>query len=180
MFHKDTKVTCATLSPRVLIRELISSDVPAIMQIQRACYGSEFMESASVYQRRLQATGHCSLAATMDGELVAYLAAYGSKAGMITPLHGDFSYSEHPTVLYLHDMAVAPHMTGLGLASSLLHAVKSMARQRAIGLSALVSVQDSRAYWQRQSYQQQAVDDAQQARHLSSYGADAVYMLGKV
>lgn len=179
MFHKDTKNTSQSVPIKRVIRPLIESDIPAVMRIQAACYGTPFMETANVYQRRLQSSGHCSLAATVDGELVAYLAAYWSQPGAVTPLHGDFQCYEQPTVLYLHDMAVAPHMTGCGLARGLLSSIKNLARQRAIGLSALVSVQDSSAYWQRQGYQIQPITDAQQAQHLASYGANAVYMAGK-
>ena len=52
------------------------------------------------------------------------------------------------------------------------------ARARAEGLrhSALVSVQGSQGYWQRQGYAAQAVPDAHQRQHLASYGAGAVYM----
>ena len=180
MFHKDTKNTPQRAPIKRVIRSLIDSDVPAVMSIQRACYGSQLMEPASVYQRRLQSKGHCSLAATVNDELVAYLAAYWSQPGVVTPLHGDFQCYEQPTVLYLHDMAVAPHMAGYGLARSLLLTIKHMARERAIGLSALVSVQDSREYWQRHGYQIHTITDAQQAQNLASYGADAVYMVGKV
>ena len=165
-------------SPR--IRGLHPNDVPALMRIQQACYGLEFMEPATVFERRLQSPEHCSLAACVDGQLVAFLAAYWSTPGAVTPLHGDFQNDHPASLLYLHDMAVDPALAGQGLAGTLLKAAKALARQRGITLTALVSVQDSCAYWQRQGYQIHPITHGEQAANLNSYGPQAVYMLGEI
>ncbi|WP_284465511.1 GNAT family N-acetyltransferase, partial [Diaphorobacter nitroreducens] len=125
---------------------------------------------------RLASPANCSLVLEHEGRVAAYLAAYHSLLGKVTPLHGDFDAVPAPDTLYLHDMAVLPACAGRGLARALL--TRLLPRARAAGLrhTALVSVQGSQAYWARQGYAAHLVQDAAQQRHLDSYGADAVYM----
>jgi hypothetical protein len=49
--------------------------------------------------------------------VVAYLAAYWSHPGKITPLQGEFDAQPQASVLYLHDMAVDPALAGQGIAA---------------------------------------------------------------
>ena len=94
-------------------------------------------------------------------------------------LHGDFAHHADASVLYLHDMAVAPEAKGQGAARALLAAARNLARQRLIRRTALVSVQDSQAYWQGLGYAVEPVTDTLQQQHLRTYGAEAVYMAGE-
>ena len=155
-------------------RPLLAADLPGLLAVQRACYGDGFIESAPVYARRLASPANCSLVLVEDGRVLAYLAAYRSVLGKVTPLHGDFEATPAPDTLYLHDMAVHPAHAGRGLARALLVAL----RAGATGLrhQALVSVQDSQAYWQRQGYAEHPLHDGAQRARLASYGAQAVYM----
>ena len=157
-------------------RPLLAADLPGLLAVQRACYGDGLIESAEVYARRLASPANCSLVLVEDGRVLAYLAAYHSVLGKVTPLHGDFEATPAPDTLYLHDMAVLPACAGRGLARALL--TRLLPRARAAGLrhTALVSVQGSQAYWARQGYAAHLVQDAAQRRHLDSYGAGAVYM----
>ena len=97
--------------PALEVRPLQTDDLPALMAVQRAAYGDGFMESTEVFARRLASPVNCSLALLLDGALCAYLAAYQSVQGKVTPLHGDFEppVGTAPDTLYLHDMAVLPH-----------------------------------------------------------------------
>lgn len=159
-----------------LPRPLAAQDLPGLLAVQQACYGAAFAESADVFARRLASPAQCSLVIVQDGEVVAYLAAYRSCLGKVTPLHGDFTACATPDTLYLHDMAVLPRCAGQGLARALLMPLWAHARAEGLRHSALVSVQGSQGYWQRQGYAAQAVPDAHQRQHLASYGAGAVYM----
>ena len=164
----------------ILLRALGADDVDAVMRIQEHCYGADFAEPREVFVRRLRTAGHCSWAAEQGGELVAYLAAYWSRPGAITPLNGDFASYEDASVLYLHDMAVSPTAAGQGLARRMVDAAKTMARQRGILRTALVSVQGSQAYWERQGYSIEIVKNAAQQQHLATYGPQALYMVGLI
>jgi len=147
------------------------------MQVQEACYGAGYMESAEIYQARLACASQCSLAAVEDGVVLAYLAAYRSNLGSITPIHGKFSVYLSPDTLYLHDMAVRPDCAGQGLAAALFEALWRGALAWSPRYSALVSVQGSQRYWQRKGYAPHTQLTREDAEALRSYGDDAVYMI---
>ena len=161
-------------------RPLQLDDLPGLLQVQRACYGDEYVEGAEVFARRIASAANCSLVLECEGVVCAYLAAYRSRAGKVTPLHGDFEAISTPDTLYLHDMAVHPDFVGQGLAHALLQRMRELAKDSALPYSGLVSVQGSQAYWARQGYSLHALSDPTQQERLASYGEDAVYMLADI
>ncbi|MBB3221090.1 ribosomal protein S18 acetylase RimI-like enzyme [Massilia umbonata] len=149
-----------------------------MLRIQLACYGHGFIENAEVYARRLASPLNCSLVCEIDGQPCGYLAAYRSRHGKVTPLHGDFAGAHgEPDTLYLHDMAVLPSHAGRGLARALLERMWAIGSAARLHRSALVSVQDSQGYWARNGYTPQPVHDAVERSRLASYGDGAVYMV---
>lgn len=163
-------------SHALALRTLSVTDVAAVLRIQAQCYGAAFVEGADVFSRRLQAAHHCSWAAEQRGRVVAYLAAYWSRPGKITPLQGDFEFSDPANVLYLHDMAVDPACAGQGIAAQLLEQAVAQARARGVQRAALVAVQGAASYWQRRGFVPGEPANAAQYTHLRSYGDDALYM----
>ena len=160
------------------LRPLQANDLPALLEIQLACYGPDFIEHEAVYARRLASAANCSLVAECDGQVCGYLAAYQSAQGKVTPLHGDFENPQGPPdTLYLHDMAVSPVHAGQGMARALLEALWARGRAAGVLRTALVSVQDSQGYWSRHGYLPQLLDDAQERARLASYGDGAIYMV---
>ena len=111
-----------------------------------------------------------------QGQVLAYLAAYRSVLGKVTPLHGGFACASAADTLYLHDMAVAPERAGEGLASALLQAMLQQAQADGLRYSALVSVMGSQPYWQRKGYAALLPWSAREREALLSYGEDAQYM----
>lgn len=164
------------VSTSLQLRALQPGDVADVLHIQAQCYGSDFVEGAQVFTRRLQAAHHCSWAAAQGEKVVAYLAAYWSRPGKITPLQGDFEAMAGANVLYLHDMAVLPAWAGQGIAAQLLQAAVSQARGRGVQRAALVAVQGAASYWERRGFVASAPADAAQTAHLRSYGPQALYM----
>ena len=160
----------------VVVRPLALSDLADLLAVQLACYGEGFVESGEVFARRLASPANCSLVLEQGGTVCAYLAAYRSVRGKVTPLHGDFEAVAPPDTLYLHDMAVLPDCAGQGMAQALLQPIWAQARAQGLPHSALVSVQGSQAYWHRHGYVLQTLHDATQQAYLASYGEGAVYM----
>lgn len=158
-------------------RPLTLHDLPGLLEVQRACYGEGFVESAEVFARRLASPAQCSLVLEDGGRLGAYLAAYDSRWGKVTPLHGDFESVDRPDTLYLHDMAVRPDLAGRGLARALLEPLWQRAAARGLRQSALVSVQGSQGFWERHGYAVHALHDAAQRQRLAAYGEGAAYMV---
>ncbi len=170
--------TVSTSLPPAAFRMLQPDDLPALLQVQRACYGDNFIESAEVYARRLASPVNCSLVCERQGLVVAYLAAYRSLDGKITPLHGDFETPQGtPDTLYLHDMAVLPAHAGQGMAQALLELLCERGRAAGLRRTALVSVQGSQDYWARHGYRPQPLHDTDECARLAGYGAGAVYMV---
>lgn len=159
------------------VRPLATADLPGLLAVQLACYGEGYVESGEVFARRLASAANCSLVLERAGGVCAYLAAYRSVRGKVTPLHGDFEAVPHPDTLYLHDMAVLPACAGQGLARALLQPMWDAARSQGLRHSALVSVQGSQSYWERHGYAVQPLADAVQRARLASYGEGAVYMV---
>ena len=160
----------------VVVRPLALSDLADLLAVQLACYGEGFVESGEVFARRLASPANCSLVLEQGGTVCAYLAAYRSAHGKVTPQHREFEAAAQPDTLYLHDMAVLPAHAGQGLARALLQPLWAQARSSGLQHTALVSVQGSQAYWERQGYAVQHLHDATQQARLASYGEGAVYM----
>ena len=160
----------------VTVRPLALSDLADLLAVQLACYGEGFVESGDVFARRLASPANCSLVLDQGGKVCAYLAAYRSVRGKVTPLHGDFEAADQPDTLYLHDMAVLPALAGQGLARALLQPLWTQARAEGLPHRALVSVQGSQGYWQRQGYALHPLQDPALQARLASYGEGAVYM----
>lgn len=167
----------STEHPQWIIRPLDPADLDGLMQVQKACYGANYMESREVYRSRLACPAQCSLVAVQDGVVLAYLAAYASTLGCVTPLHGDFAVYPQADTLYLHDMAVSPNVAGLGLATALFAKMWQNARAWSPRFSALVSVQGSQNYWRRKGYEPHTDLSSENRENLWCYGDDADYMV---
>ena len=149
---------------------MAEADLDAVLAVQAACYPPPMQEAADVVRARLRASPDTVLVARDADGVWAYLFAYPSRLGKVTPLDGHFLLPETPDTLYLHDLAVAPRAAGQGIARRLVDAL--LARAGSLGHSALVSVQDSRGFWENLGYAQAAGDDAA----LATYPPDALYM----
>lgn len=163
-----------------MIRSLERRDLPGLLAVQRACYGEDFVESAEVFAQRIASPVNCSLVLERDGRIAAYLVAYRSVLGKVTPLHGGFEAADVPDTLYLHDLAVLPAFAGLGLAPALLAPLLQTARAEGLRHTALVSVQGSQGYWARHGYAAHALQDAAQRQRLATYGEGAMYMAREI
>jgi ribosomal protein S18 acetylase RimI-like enzyme len=163
----------------IQIRLIRAADLAAVMALQDSCYSNNLYEPPELLVRRLAAAPEsCWLAESPAGELLAYLFCYPSLAGKVTPLGSPFQVASKPELLYLHDMAVSTKARGLGLASRLLQQAEDFACQYSLSRLALVAVQGSVGYWQRQGFivQDQPTAEAQAA--LNSYrGEQARYMM---
>jgi predicted N-acetyltransferase YhbS len=152
------------------IAPMAAADLEAVLAVQAACYPPAMQEAADVVLARLRASPDTVLVARDAAGVCGYLFAYPSRLGKVTPLGGRFTVAAQPDTLYLHDVAVAPRAAGQGVARRLVAAL--LARAGGLRHSALVSVQDSRAFWERLGYAEATGD----AAALATYPAGALYM----
>lgn len=152
-------------------------DIPAVLRIQAQVYAAEVLEDEAVIRSRLQAFPQLAWVAEDADGVCAYLFAYHSRVGKVTPLDGEFEQYDEPNCLYLHDLAVAPRAGGRGVGPALVRRNLEQARSSRLRYSALVSVQDSETFWSRQGYEPHEALDSRQQAHLASYRIPAVYMV---
>jgi len=159
------------------LRLMASADLPAVLQVQAACYVPDNLENHATFATRLQAVPDLSWVGVMDGQVHAYLVCYRSVLGKVGALSGAFEQAQHPTCLYLHDLAVGPAARGLGLGQALITHALDQARREHLTHAALVSVQDSLPFWQQQGFVRQHDLSPEQQQTLDSYhGGTAHYM----
>lgn len=158
-------------------RTMTAADIPAVMQIQAQCYAPELHERESVVRRRLaQNPAQCWVAEDAEG-VCAYLFAYPSRLGSITPLDGDFARHAEPDCLYLHDLAVARRAAGRGVGPRLVSHGLQQGQRQSLPWAALVAVQDSAGFWMRQGFSQEPALDERQRACLDSYRVAARYLV---
>lgn len=169
----DVRDAIASLAP---VRRMCAADLDAVMAVQAACYPAAMVEPLAVLADRLaSAPGFCFLLEDAAGPC-AYLFCYPSRLGKVTPLGAPFALPPAPDCLYLHDLAVAPRASGRGAGPALVRAAWAAGRAHGLTQSALVSVQASRAFWERLGYAPVATLAATERAHLDSYTGEACYM----
>lgn len=151
-----------------------------VLRVQAECYPTTMQEAAQTLHSRLKAApGSAWVALDAEG-ICAYLFTYPSTTGNITPLGGGFHVPENPDCLYLHDLAVAKRAHGQKLGPALVTVALEAAKARGLPYSSLVSVQDSRGFWQRLGYEAFGqLDDVQRA-NLRTYDGPACYMVKRL
>lgn len=154
------------------IGAMVPGDLAGVLDVQAACYPPAMQEPAHVVLARLAASPRTVLVARDDDGVCGYLFAYPSRLGKVTPLGGAFAVPAEPDALYLHDLAVAPRAAGQGVARRLVAWLHDDAASRGLRHAALVSVQDSLAFWDSLGYVPAAGDDGA----LATYPGAAYYM----
>ena len=163
-----------------VVRLMKAVDLAEVIRVQAECYVPHMNESETIIGLRLDAAPATHWVAELAGEVVAYLAAYPSRLGKVTPLSGCFELAEDPDCLYLHDLAVSPRARGSGVGAALIRKARAAAVSSGLAHSALVSVQDSRAFWERQGYRILENLEATQGARLASYASPGWYMTCRI
>ena len=89
---------------------------------------------------------------------------------------GHFESPESVNCLYLHDLAIDARAAGQKVGSLLVGQALLAAEKQGLAYSALVSVQNSQAFWQRLGYQSRTLAEPQQQLHLATYPGQGIYM----
>lgn len=160
-----------------LTRAMVESDLAAVMAIQAARYVPAMVEPVAVIRARLLAARTRAWVVESRRGIGAYLMAYPSRVGSITPLGGGFDACPDADCLYLHDLAVAPWDAGAGLGRCLVETAMAEARRAGLGCLALVSVLNSSGYWRRLGFHDWEVHEPEQRERLLGYAGPAYYMV---
>lgn len=157
-------------------RLMCTDDLVAVLQIQSEAYVADMVESAEVFAARLAQAPDTAWVVEGAQGVCGYLMGYLSIVGSVTPLGSDFFHKPDGDHLYLHDLAISPSAVGCGLGPLLVnHALQQVAERRLSG-AALVSVQDSRGFWERLGFSEFFQLAHDQYQNLASYSGRALYM----
>lgn len=166
---------------RVQLHAMTPADLDAVLALQQRCYGVGFLERREAFAAKLAVTeglGCCWMARGEGGEPLAYALSLPVCEATLPAL--DAPHCERPaipTLLYLHDMAVAPEARSLGLAARLLARLADSARALGLPRMGLVAVQGSVPYWQRQGFAEPtSLSDAVRGK-LASFGPEARFLV---
>jgi predicted N-acetyltransferase YhbS len=157
------------------IRPIHPDDLPAVLQVQAACYPPSMQEAAEVVLARIRTAGPtCVVAEDAEG-VCGYLFAYPARLGKLTRLGAEFAPVPDAESLYLHDLSVAPRALGRGLARRLVQHL--LAQAQGMRASALVSVQDTAGFWTALGYAFTEVSCPEARAALATYPGQARYMV---
>jgi len=162
------------------LRIMRHADLAAVHAVQVQAYVSNMVESLEVLGTRLQAAPDTAWVAENKDGIGAYLVAYPSQRGKISALGGEFELPPAADALYIHDLAVAPRMAGLGIAAALVQQAISYALSKQLQFVCLVSVQDSLSFWNKLHFVEDHELSPEQASMLLSYSGEAYYCSRKL
>ena len=163
------------------IRRLTLDDVDAVCEVQRHAYRDDYLESAESFVAKIAAapeTCFGAFARSDNGDhlMVGYLICLPCDVDFEMPLdaapHGVLPLAEARSV-YVHDLAVRRDRQGQQVGDLLWAALGEAVRHSAIVQFALVSVQNSTAYWQARGFSMVGPAPA-------GYGDEAVKMIAAV
>lgn len=157
-------------------RAMRDADIDGVVAVARLAFPDHF-EARACFAERLALFPQGCFALAHGDAVRGYLIAYPWPAGAIPPLDSLLGgLPEARGSVYLHDLALHPAMRGQGHARPVVEHLAQAARTWGATTLALVSVNDSVAFWQGMGFAPVA-GDAAMARKLASYGGDSTYMV---
>ncbi|MDX9700462.1 MAG: GNAT family N-acetyltransferase [Rhodocyclaceae bacterium] len=152
------------------------ADIGAVLEIQARCYTEVVNESAESFLAKLEVAPEGCFVAQAQGRALGYLVSLPIAFSRPPALDArQLSVPGDVDCLYLHDLAVAPEARGSGAGGVLVRRFMQRARQAGFRRAALIAVQQSGPFWQRQGFRP-VVPCASVQRKLGSYGEEACYM----
>lgn len=165
-------IAAKTMTNHIMLRAITPSDWPDILAIQQQCYAELINESQAVLQCKQQLAANCCFVLLQTTKVQGYCFAHPWQLGQPPKLNQLITLPTQQNSLYIHDMAVAKHAQGLGLASEALYHLRDLALQQQLSSLSLVAVNGAASYWQRFGFRRYPLANA-----LSGYGDSAEYMV---
>ncbi|ODT89525.1 GNAT family N-acetyltransferase [Phenylobacterium sp. SCN 70-31] len=165
-------------SPGVSIRPLALADVADMLRIEAEAYPPSLREGEAMFASRLRLAASYCLAATRDGQLIAYLIAHGWPA-RAPPALGSVLSDGPSEVLYIQDLAVSPAGRGLKIGEALVAHAFERAADDGLPAAELIAVEGAGRYWRSLGFREAPVSRAL-AGKVASYGPEARWMSRKI
>jgi len=135
-----------------LIKNLTLKDLEQVLEIQKACYHEDYLESREKFESILQLYPPGCYGIWHE-KLVGYLFSHPWRIGECVPLGTPIKkLPENADCLYLHDIAILPEFRGKGAGKALFSKVLDAAQRfKAIEL---VAVQRSENFWKKLGFKE--------------------------
>ena len=158
------------------IRMMTVADIPAVLEIQAACYTEVTPESKESLLAKLGASQLTCFVASLEDDTVGYLISVPWEFSSPPMLNAETCrLPSSPDCLYLHDLAVTPSARRFGAGRALVEAFLARLGKLDLGRASLIAVQDSASYWERYGFRTVRLSERLKAK-LSTYGEDVEYM----
>lgn len=162
-------------------RPMALVDLDHVMTIA-AIVHEGFFERRLVFAERLSLYPQgCWIAAGEDGDVAGYAFMHPARLG-VPPALDSLLQKLDPAAdcLYLHDVALLPVVRGAGLGCALMSLLSGLMARDAYVQAALVAVHGSAPYWQSYGFAVLDVVPAALREKLTSYDAQALYLVKRV
>lgn len=153
------------------IRAIEEGDWPQIMQLQRQAYHAVTPEREAVLRSKQRLGPRSCWVAIRRQQVVGYCLAHPWHAGPPPGLDKEYEPVVDASLLYVHDVVVAPQARGLGVAAAFLQRASEQARRHRLPRLALVAVQDAAGFWRRHRF-----EPGGHRPDPAIYGPDALYL----
>ena len=152
------------------------ADLPTVLRIAANVHPAYPEDDAIFAERLALAAPGCLVLESGRGELEGYVVSHPWPLGSAPALNTLLGAIPAGTSdWYLHDLALLPRARGGGHAAAGVRDVASAARRAGSKAIALVAVNGSAGFWERQGFR--AVHDPALAGKLASYDDGARYMM---
>ena len=165
--------------PRLDWRPMTAADLDAVTGIAAVGFPDHF-EGRDCFENRLALNpSGCFVLADPAGAAQGYLVAYPWRSESAPALNTLIeAIPAGASVMYLHDLALAPQARGRGLSRGIVERLAGEAKAAGWPALALVAVNDAAPFWEGHGFT--VVETPALAETLSGYGPDARYMVRRL
>ncbi|WP_200844855.1 MULTISPECIES: GNAT family N-acetyltransferase [unclassified Novosphingobium] len=164
------------ISARPVWRAMLAEDIDGVVTVAAACFPDHF-EARACFEERLALFPQGCFVLALDEVVKGYLIAYPWPPGAIPPLNSALgALPQERETFYLHDLALHPDVRGQGHARPIVERLAGALSKMDGRSLALVSVNDSVAFWRGMGFEPISGDEAI-TRKLESYGGGSTYMV---
>ena len=143
-----------------------------ILAIQAKAYHEVDLEALDILKSKQSASPEtCFVCVSEQGETLGYLLAHPWSESEPPKLFVPLLANENSESLYLHDMAVSPHLKGQGIGRAMLAKLIKVAHSKGVKNITLVAIQGADSFWSSLGFKVRLG-----AKISSTYGEKAVFM----
>ncbi len=159
----------------VQILPLAGNDLGRVLEIQRTAYHAIVPEADEVMVRKFELCPNGCFAAWKNGRIWGYILSHPWTLAEFPVLDTYIeALPDKADSWYIHDLAMLKDLHGCGAGRLLVERVLAEAEQSGFLLSHLVSIQDTKKFWEKNGYK---TADCRRPEKLRHYGESACYMV---